>query len=415
VAHVAGEGAVGTKARVRRTTAAGESGGSSATAVGRETGEERLRRKPAPGGRKRERAARGGARKSSRSGRRGGNRRDARWSAGWVLAARLLEHLVSGALVVAAILAVLGVAGLDGRPWTLVAALGAATVAAVAFAVAVDRLRLGARPPARAALDALLLAALAGLVAWSPPRRTLARLNEIAAGERATQERVIRHQVWAAYRRMDRASATKLVERGEGYAPVVEEAARAFGVDPELLMGVAATESSFLPRDSADGGHGLFQVTAVPASATARAKQVLGVAALDLADDRHNATVAAATLAEYAGQMKGDLFLTLLAYNIGPANGGLRTIMDQYGARNFAQVQPWLQPLPRDYPVRVLSSALAWRVWRRFHRLPAFEDPEGGRLVQESGIPGLDDDAWRVGERGASGSVRAPDASGTSR
>ncbi|MDO9041492.1 MAG: hypothetical protein Q7U64_03980 [Desulfocapsaceae bacterium] len=33
--------------------------------------------------------------------------------------------------------------------------------------------------------------------------------------------------------------------------------------------------------------------------------------------------------------MKDNLFLDLLAYNIGPANGGLRFIMNQYGATDF--------------------------------------------------------------------------------
>lgn len=313
---------------------------------------------------------------------------------------------MSGALLVLAILAAMGSSGLDGRPWLLVAVLALTIVLGVALAVGVDRLRSGIRPASRLAVDLLLVGALAGLATTSSPRRTLARLNEIVAGERATQERVIRHQVWAAYRRMDRKEMVKLLARGDGYAAVVESAARGFDVDPELLMGVAATESSFLPRDSTDGGRGLFQVTAVPASATARARQALRVDRIDLADERQNAAVAAATLAEYGGQMKGDLFLTLLAYNIGPANGGLRTIMEQYGARNFAQVQPYLQPLPRDYPVRVLSAALAWRVWRRFGRLPAFEDAEEGRLVQEIGIPGLGDDGWRAGERGPAGLSR---------
>jgi hypothetical protein len=48
--------------------------------------------------------------------------------------------------------------------------------------------------------------------------------------------------------------------------------------------------------------------------------------------------------------MHGDLFLGLLAYNIGPRNGGLRAIMTQYGAHDFVTIQPYLQLLPRDYP-----------------------------------------------------------------
>ena len=88
--------------------------------------------------------------------------------------------------------------------------------------------------------------------------------------------------------------------------------------------------------------------------------------------------------------MKGDLFLTLLAYNIGPYNGGLKFIMEKYGASNFAQAQPYLKELPRDYPVRVLAAALAYRVWNKMGTLPRYEEDSRAQEVQALGIPGLD-------------------------
>ncbi|MEO2166611.1 MAG: transglycosylase SLT domain-containing protein, partial [bacterium] len=171
----------------------------------------------------------------------------------------------------------------------------------------------------------------------------------------------------------------------------VHEAAAAFGEDPELLMGVAATESSFHPRPSRDGGRGLFQITAVPKAAEAAARAKVGVDRLDPVNQRHNAFLAAATLAQYREQMAGDLFLTLLAYNIGPHNGGLAFVMEKYGASNFAQAQPYLKELPRDYPVRVLAAALAYRVWRRDGELPRYEESERAAEIQALGIPGLDE------------------------
>ena len=117
-----------------------------------------------------------------------------------------------------------------------------------------------------------------------------------------------------------------------------------------------------IPRDSADGGRGLFQITAPPAVAVANVRRLLGGDALDPRNERHNALLAAATLRQYLEQMDGDPFLALLAYNIGPQNGGLRAIMAQYGARDFVTMQPYLQQLPRDYPIRVLTAALAYRV-----------------------------------------------------
>src|SRR4029079_10864433 len=163
------------------------------------------------------------------------------------------------------------------------------------------------------------------------------------------------HQVYAAYRRSNLRAIEAMFERAKPFQGAVDEAARTFGVDAEVLMGVAAAESSFRPRDSADGGHGLFQITAPPADAVAQTKRALGVTDLDLANPRHNAFVAAATLRLYHDQMHGDPLLALLAYNIGPANGGLATIMRQFGAREFLMAQTHLTRPHRAYTPRVLS------------------------------------------------------------
>ena len=92
---------------------------------------------------------------------------------------------------------------------------------------------------------------------------------------------------------------------------------------------------------------------------------------------------------DYLEEMKGDLFLGLLAYNIGPRNGGLRFIMQQYGASDFITMQPYLQRLPRDYPIRVLSYALAFRLWQQDGKLLAYQEGNNASHIQQVGIPGL--------------------------
>ena len=82
-------------------------------------------------------------------------------------------------------------------------------------------------------------------------------------------------------------------------------------------------------------------------------------------------------------------FLALLAYNIGPKNGGLVSSMEQYGARDFVTIQPYLKHLPRDYPVRVLTHALAYRVWKHEGRLLAYQEDGNAARIQRLGIPGL--------------------------
>ena len=333
-----------------------------------------------------------GSRGSGRARRTPRRRRRRTGAAGrfaWVCY-RGIELGISAALVAVASLALAMPAMAADRPVWLAGALACAAAGGTGLVVFLERIRARLPGTWRHVANLLGLISLVLLARQFPPLDAVRGLREVVAGERATQDRVVRHQVYAAYRRLDLAAQRRIVERAEVYASTLVRAGAAFEIDPELLAGVASAESSFHPRESRDGGQGLFQITAVPEKAKERARKVLGVRDLDAWNQLHNATIAAATLDVYREQMGGDLFLTLLAYNIGPRNGGLRTIMAQYGARNFAQVQPYLQALPRDYPIRVLSAALAYRLWRRYGELPRFEEPDGARRVQAVGIPGLD-------------------------
>jgi hypothetical protein len=211
----------------------------------------------------------------------------------------------------------------------------------------------------------------------------------LVGGKQEASRVTLAHQVYAAYRRYDSALLLKMVNRAEAYNPAIAEAAKVFDIDLNLLQGIAATESSFLPRDSRDGGHGLFQITQAPKTVMTQVGKQLAVSNPSLLNPRHNAFIAAATLKYYLAEMHNDLFLGLLAYNIGPANGGLRFIMQQYGATDFVTIQPYLQQLPRDYPIRVLSHALAFRLWQTEGKLLVYEEGDNAMRVQRIGIPGL--------------------------
>ena len=211
----------------------------------------------------------------------------------------------------------------------------------------------------------------------------------LVGGRQEDRRITLAHQVYAAYRRCDKTQMQKMIERAQLYAPTLKEAAQAYDIDQNLLLGVAAAESSFLPRESKDGGTGLFQITQVPGAILEQVGRRLAVDKIVLTEPRPNAFVAAAVLRYYLAQMNDNLFLGLLAYNIGPANGGLRFIMQQYGATNFITIQPYLQQLPRDYPIRVLSYALAFRLWQQEGRLLAYEEGKNAVHIQHIGIPGL--------------------------
>ena len=211
----------------------------------------------------------------------------------------------------------------------------------------------------------------------------------LLGGKQEASRVTLTHQVYAAYRRQAPAQLQQMMQRSQPYQATIKEAANRFGLDTNLLQGVAATESSFLPRDSLDGGHGLFQITRIPKTVITNTAKRLKVSAFNLDDPRHNAYLAAATLTFYLDEMHGDLFLGLLAYNIGPENGGLRFIMQKYGVTDFITIQPYLQQLPRDYPIRVLAYALTFRLWQQTGKIPPYEKGKNALLIQKIGIPGL--------------------------
>ncbi|HUI25202.1 MAG TPA: transglycosylase SLT domain-containing protein [Candidatus Kryptonia bacterium] len=339
---------------------------------------------------------------SQRRRKRRGRRRSARWS--WGLVTRHAVELV--AILFAGLVAALAALGGAAERftgiglWSNLLPFAAAILAFALTTTVALTLWLAMRPwlLRRLSFAPMVLAiAVAGGAGWFANRPSfeqyLASLRMLVGGPAAAERTAIAHQVYAAYRRADATELQRMLNRLGRFEPVIREAATAFGVDPEVLIGIGAAESSYSPRDSADGGRGLFQITVPPATIVQVVQERLATDRLDSHDPRHNAFLAAATLRTYLDQMNGDLFLGLLAYNIGPHNGGLRAIMQQYGARDFVTIQPYLQHLPRDYPIRVLSAALAYRVWRVEGRLPHYEEGDNAARIQRIGIPGLVDES----------------------
>jgi hypothetical protein len=242
-------------------------------------------------------------------------------------------------------------------------------------------------------LPPAIILGLALLIGGFVPQQLFTRAfgyyRTLVGGKEEAGRVTLAHQVYAAYRRLDTVPLVKMINRAGPYSEAIAEAAAAYAIDVDLLKGLAATESSYLPRPSGDGGHGLFQITQVPAVVTAAVNRRFPADSRLLTDPRYNAFLGAATLRHYLTEMKEDLFLGLLAYNIGPANGGLRFIMEKYGATDFVTIQPYLLQLPRDYPIRVLSYSLAFRIERKEGRLLAYEEGKNASRIQVLGIPGL--------------------------
>ena len=230
---------------------------------------------------------------------------------------------------------------------------------------------------------------ICGFIAQEHFNRAFGYYRTLVGGKEEAGRVVLAHQVYAAYRRLDTVQAAKMINRAGQFTRDIDEAAATYAIDIDLLKGLAAAESSYLPRKSTDGGHGLFQITKVPTSVTEEVNKLFPANSRAMNNPRYNAFLGAATLRHYLAEMNDDLFLGLLAYNIGPANGGLRFIMQQYGVTDFTTIQPYLLRLPRDYPIRVLAYALAFRIDRREGRLTAYEEGRNAMSIQAMGIPGL--------------------------
>jgi soluble lytic murein transglycosylase-like protein len=94
-----------------------------------------------------------------------------------------------------------------------------------------------------------------------------------------------------------------------GFGPIIQEAAQKYGVDPALIAAVMETESKFNPDAvSQAGARGLMQLM----PATAR-----GLGVTDAKDPRQAILGGAKLLGILSDKYKGDIKLTLAAYNAG--------------------------------------------------------------------------------------------------
>jgi soluble lytic murein transglycosylase-like protein len=94
------------------------------------------------------------------------------------------------------------------------------------------------------------------------------------------------------------------------YSQLIQSASEKYGVDADLVFSVIAAESNFNPRAvSRRGARGLMQL--LPSTATR-----LGVK--DIFDPAENIDAGTKYLRDLMARYRGDLVLTLAAYNAGP-------------------------------------------------------------------------------------------------
>jgi hypothetical protein len=123
------------------------------------------------------------------------------------------------------------------------------------------------------------------------------------------------------------------------YGPLIQTAAQKYGVDADLVFSVITAESNFNPNAiSRRGARGLMQL--LPATATR-----LGVK--DIFDPGQNIDAGTRYLHELLTLYRGDLVLTVAAYNAGPG------ALQKYGrVPPYRETQSYIRAIRKTYAQR---------------------------------------------------------------
>ena len=95
-------------------------------------------------------------------------------------------------------------------------------------------------PPALALILALTIG---GLTLRGDFFFAFSQFRILVGGKEEAARVTLAHQIYAAYRRFDASQEQRLIDRARAYAAPVDAAAKAYALDPDLLCGLAATES----------------------------------------------------------------------------------------------------------------------------------------------------------------------------
>jgi len=160
------------------------------------------------------------------------------------------------------------------------------------------------------------------------------------------------------------------LDRLAKYDVTIKKVATRYGVDSDLIYGIAAIESNGRaykknttePLTSKVGALGLMQIMP-DHKANKPLCRMFGVRELDLSNTTHNLYAGGYIYNNYRGRMKNDTMLGLVAYNWGPNHKVLKS------ATGFDSVQSQIPKNVRSYAISVMAVTLMKKVKDKYGKI----------------------------------------------
>ena len=162
-------------------------------------------------------------------------------------------------------------------------------------------------------------------------------------------------------------TVSQWLRRSKPYSHLIDDAARANGLEPALIRAVLMAESGGDPRAvSPRGARGLMQLMPATARHEAKSLRLAYSASRLLADSHYNITLGRHYLEGLLDDFSGSYVLAIAAYNAGPGN--VHRWIHEFGdPRNKStDVIDWVEAIPltetRNYVQRVLENLQIYRL-----------------------------------------------------
>ncbi len=164
---------------------------------------------------------------------------------------------------------------------------------------------------------------------------------------------------------------------------VFTKASLTYGIDKDLLYGIASIESNGDPSViSKKDAIGLMQLRSFHDKLKGPCK-ILRVNKLDLQNPLHNVYAGSHLYVNYTKRMKGDPLLGLVAYNWGPNRDAIKNASSYESAKSRINVGV------RKYPIKVMAATLLKKVEDKYGKILPYTK-ENKKKIQAIRLPGID-------------------------